>query len=416
MKSARVWSIMLVIVLALLLPFPVFAEGDSSEEKPDGFQMSYGYEPLTFQGADAADYVKGPTPETSYVKKGESYTVAANSYTFRDYVFAGWSSGGKLYQPGEIIYNVSTDMKFVAKWTRPARPEMVIFGVLSYNKDGKVLEALSVQLGTSVTVKEGTWLDESGRAFKGGDRFLLSATTADLTAGTAPDDAVKVKYSGAKNGYQCPFTIKKGGSFIVDGCYEKRDGFTFTGWQCGERVYLAGDTCIANDNMELTAIWRENTKPAPDYCTVTISTGTGGSASPEGKSTVITGESFTFTVKADEYYALESVLCNGQELGTNGSYTITVNKNTDVRISFKAIDKPQPPEDSMGEASAEDSTGISDDTSNDDGEDYSRNWFTTLWNGFTSNLRKIIAFALAFLIALLGVSAAIAYTFYTRKK
>lgn len=361
MKKNAVCVLAQILALFMLFSLCAAAEGESGGDAGEGaYKMSYGYDPLQApDGAQAADYVKGPTPPTEYVAAGGSYVVAENSYTFRDYVFAGWKCGGKLYQPGETVYNVSADMTFIASWTRPTRPDMDVLGIVSYSEGGRVTETLSVKVGSTVTLRDGVWTDASGRVFEGGARFLLSATTAEFTAGSVPEDAVSVGYSGAE-GAQCGFKIARGGSFTVDGCFERREGYIFTGWQSGERVYLAGNSCVAEDDVAFTAIWREETKPAPDYCTVTVVAGEGGSAVPSGRSTVLRGESFTFTVKPDEFHAIGSVLCGGDELGVGGSYTVTVREDLNITVSFKETQRPESseagisgaPESSVGESTA----------------------------------------------------------------
>ena len=419
MKKFGIVVMVLILALAMLVPVGVFAEGDSADAPtestdtavtPSGFKMSYGYKKLqSYDGATPAEYVKGQTPPTTYVNGGASYTVSANYYTYNDYVFAGWSCNGKIYQPGDVIYNVSGDMTFIATWARGPRPDMVIYGIVSYSEGGKTTGTLSVAVGGTVTLKDGTWIDEYGRVFSGGSSFLLSETTAELSAGTAPSDAVTVKYSGASSGVQSAFKIKSGSSFAVDGCFEKREGFTFTGWQCGDRVYLPGDTCVASENMVLSAIWREQSKPAPDYCTVNITVGEGGTATPSGKSTVVKGEKFTFTVKADDYYALESVVCGGNELGTGGEYTVTVKSNLDVSISFKKLEKPAESQTENGEngnlskedVSIEEISDSSDVSADSNG------------NGKKGISNKALAVIIAGIVCVVVVISVVAYCLFT---
>lgn len=423
MKKLGIVALVLMLALAMLVPTYVFAEGESVDTPsdlsstdptpvtPSGFKMSYGYRKLqSYDGATPAEYVKGQTPATAYVEGGGSYKVSANYYTYNDYVFAGWSCGGKIYQPGEVIYNVRSDMTFIATWARGARPDMVVYGILSYSEGGKVTDSLSVAVGSTVKLKEGTWLDSFGRVFKGGSAFLLSATEAELSAGTEPSDTVSVKYSGASAGTQSAFKIAKNGCFAVDGCYEKRSGFTFTGWQCGDKVYLPGDTCVASESITFTAIWREASKPAPNYCTVNVTVGEGGTATPGGKSTVVKGEKFTFTVEADDYYALESVVCGGNELGTGGSYTVTVNSNLDIKVSFKKLDKPAEPKPESKDEAESKEPSVDEETSD----------VSTDNNGGTNEggngiSRKAMALIAAGLMCVAVLIAAFAY-YVTGKK
>jgi len=369
MKLMRTAVIALVLLLALnLAPF-AFAEGESSEspDQPEyDYTITYGYTPLVYDGVEAADYVKGETPATAYLKAGDNHVVSANYYTFRDYVFAGWRCNGKLYQPREIIYNVNSNMKLIAEWKRPPRPEMTVLGIISYEQNGKVSETKSLEVGTTVTLKDGYWKDSYGRIFEGGSKFLLSFNIVDFVPAAKGGDTVAVKYNGdgVTNGIQSAFEVEKDGSFMVDGCYGVKEGYSFSGWSDGNgRVYLVGDTCVATGDLTLTAIWRENAKPAPDYCTVNLNVGVGGDGVPAGKSTIEKGKSFTFKVTAIEGYKLISVTADGAELGTVGEYTLTVNADMSINASFEKLPEP-PAADSKDESLEESEEDSTEDESN----------------------------------------------------
>jgi len=348
MKALKAVALLVALVLAFSFTLCVFAEGedtsggDVSTVVPSyDFCIKYGYKPLVAgDGTAASNYIKGQTPATAYLKAGDNHVVSANHYSFRDYVFVGWRCGNTLYKPGDIIYNVNSDMTLIAEWARPARPDMSVIGIVSYSQGGKVVETQSVQLGATVVLKEGLWLDNYGRIFNGGKSFLLSFNTVDFVAVNSSTNTVSVSYNGggASGGIQCGFSVEAGGSFVVDGCYAKREGYTFTGWTDGNgRVYLAGDTCVAQGNTVLTAMWQESAKPAPDYCTVTVTVGEGGYATPAGKSTVEKGKSFSFSVAANSGYKLISVSSNGAELGIGGEYTLAVNSDISINVKFEKL-------------------------------------------------------------------------------
>lgn len=369
MKLIRILAMTLLLPLALSIAPMAFAEeesGDSVSQPEYDYTITYGYTPLVYDGVEAADYVKGKTPDTAYLKAGDNHVVSANYYTFRDYVFAGWRCNGKLYQKGEIIYNVNSDMKLIAEWKRPERPSLSILGIISYEQNGKITETKSVEVGTSVTLKDGYWKDSCGRIFEGGSIFLLSFTVVDFVPAAKGVDTVSVRYNGdgITEGIQSAFKVEKDGSFMVDGCYGNKDGYSFSGWSDGNgRVYLVGDTCVATGDITLTALWRENAKPAPDYCTVNLNVGNGGQGVPAGKSTIEKGKSFSFKVTAVDGYKLVSVTADGAELGTVGEYTLTVNADMSINASFEKLPEPVT-DDSKDDESAESFEITGDDSEN----------------------------------------------------
>ena len=74
---------------------------------------------------------------------------------------------------------------------------------------------------------------------------------------------VTVRYElngGSGSGYEAQ-TMKQGESFTVKAA-PSREGYTFTGWSDGSKLYQPGDTVTAEGDITLTAQWKENIKPA----------------------------------------------------------------------------------------------------------------------------------------------------------
>ncbi len=359
MKFCRI--ICFVLALLVMTSLCAFAEesAEVSEESSygnGGYSISYGYKPLqASNGVNAANYVTGPTPPTEYVEAGGSHTVAENSYTFRDYVFVGWSCNGKLYKPGEVIYNVQSSMTLVATWGRCSVDGMTVIGVLSYGD-----EAENVAVGSTTTLKSGTWQTDDGKIISGEKQFLMSFTNVSLEKHSDETESFKVSYNGngTSEGIQCDFRVVAGEGFKVDDCFGKRDGYKFIGWEdAAGRIYLAGDTCKVNGDTVLTAKWQESSKPAPDYCSVSLSAGEGGSITPAGKTTVLKGDTVEFSVTAENGYELSSVICDGEELGTGGTYIKTVNADMVIKAAFvyvgveesSEVNETSKPEESLDE-------------------------------------------------------------------
>lgn len=427
MKLTRFAAFILMLLVCVTLAIPVYAEesGDTSVdtevETPDyDYVIKYGYKPLqAYDGATPADYIKGVTPKPSYVNAGDSHVVSDNYYRWRDYVFVGWRAGGKLYKPGEVIYNISSDITFTAEWARPERPQLTVHGILSYSKNGKVVETVSAPIGQSIKLKEGEWQDKSGRIFTGGSNFLMSFTSVDFAEPTLGYTTATVKYNGdgVANGIQSAFKIKHGSSFIVDGCYGVKEGYAFSGWFDGkDRVYLEGDTCVVNGDLTLTALWRENEKPAPNYCTVTLSVGEGGSSVSAGKSTIEKGKKFTFTVQADNGYKLISVICDGAELGVGGNYTLTVNADMNINVSFEKLPE-EAPIISEEEVTSEESIVSNDETSENAPASKDESGDAPIADDEKDgSFTKIIVIAVAAIICIGGVAIAAKTTAKNKRK
>lgn len=74
---------------------------------------------------------------------------------------------------------------------------------------------------------------------------------------------VTVRYElngGSGSGYEAQ-TVKQGETFTVKAA-PGREGYTFTGWSDGSKVYQPGDVVAAEGDITLTAQWKENVKPA----------------------------------------------------------------------------------------------------------------------------------------------------------
>ena len=346
--------------------------GTSSEEAPITYTVSYGYKKVQAStGETPQNYVQGTAPESQIVLAGGSHTVASNTFKFRDYIFNGWSctytnesgeSVTKYYSPGEVIYNIQSDMHLCATWRREEL-DFEIYGVVSF--DGASEAGRNVCIGDVFKIPApaagaDAWVSD-GRIFFEGDRFYVSSLITRFEP-FYPDEsyiagnAVSVSYdlNGGSGNAQSDFTATPGKGFKVDGCNAEKKGYTFVGWAIdgGSNLYREGDTCLASDNVNFVAVWREVSKPADKYCTVKLSAGEGGSVSPYGQISVKKGETVEFSVAADKHFKISSVTYNGEELGVGGSYKMTVNGDATVKAVFES-DGTYPSEDELSEESYE---------------------------------------------------------------
>lgn len=81
--------------------------------------------------------------------------------------------------------------------------------------------------------------------------------------------------------------------------------------------------------------------------TITASAGEGGSISPSGRVTVADHGSRSFSITADEGYAIQNVLIDGVNMGPRGSYTFTdVTEDHTISVTFTEGNAPADPDES----------------------------------------------------------------------
>jgi len=98
------------------------------------------------------------------------------------------------------------------------------------------------------------------------------------------------------------------------------------------------------------AVTRAAPPPPPQYTiTASVEGNVGGAISPEGEITVEEGESVSFEMIADENYIIAYVLVDGDDVGTDDTYTFeNVTEDHTIVVKFEAITAieapPSPPE------------------------------------------------------------------------
>jgi hypothetical protein len=82
------------------------------------------------------------------------------------------------------------------------------------------------------------------------------------------------------------------------------------------------------------------TNPIPKVHTFTVTAGTHGTISPNGKVEVVEGTNQTFTITPEKGYEIDKVLVDGEEVSvTNNRYTFTnVKSNHTISVTFKAVE------------------------------------------------------------------------------
>ncbi len=129
-----------------------------------------------------------------------------------------------------------------------------------------------------------------------------------------------------------------------------KQGHHFIGWTDGQNTYEPNASYrIPYRDIVLTASWESDEKQ--EY-TISVSSQTGGSITPDGEVTVIEGETQTFTITADEGYSIGDVKVDGESVGAVSEYVFEdisadhtiealFNKATSIKIENIRLDKEE---------------------------------------------------------------------------
>jgi hypothetical protein len=87
--------------------------------------------------------------------------------------------------------------------------------------------------------------------------------------------------------------------------------------------------------------------PAPETYSVTVFAGHGGTATPEGTTTVESGSTITIVFTPDDGYYVETVTVNGELVDPADSYTITdISNDVSIDVSFDTTPPNEQPSES----------------------------------------------------------------------
>lgn len=161
-----------------------------------------------------------------------------------------------------------------------------------------------------------------------------------LTVFHDPDTIYKVTFSGGTNttGRKPAALSGTAGTIVTlpENSYTKQ-GYHFIGWTDGKNTYEPNTSYrIPYRDIVLTASWESDEKK--EY-TISASSQTGGSITPDGDVTVIEGETQKFTITADEGYNIGDVKVDGESVGAVSEYTFEeVTDNHTIEALFnKAV-------------------------------------------------------------------------------
>ena len=293
------------------------------------------------------------------VETGSAFTAPASDGLTRpdgntDNYFKWLGSDGELYEPGD---NVSADVSKLTAQFAPSSHSVTI--TTDTLPDGKVGETYSQTLTANGTAPI-TWSIDGGLPAGlslNADTGEISGTpTADGTAkftvkatNSAGSDTKELSITIAKAApAEYTVTVTSGGNGTASASPAKavagaeitltampNEGYRFKEWEVisGGVTIVDDKFTMPNNNVEVKAIFEEDTPPAPTEHTVTVTSGGNGTASAS-PSKAVAGAEITLSATPDKGYHLKE-----WQVESPTGLVITNNKFTmpDSNVEVKAI-------------------------------------------------------------------------------
>ena len=212
----------------------------------------------------------GTAPTQDLICTGDSFALAANSFTKTGYTFAGWNDGTTTYAAGASYTMGAANVTLTAQWT--ANSATVTYGANGSTSGSAPSATVSVTDGSitlpansGVLAKTGyiftgwnTLADGSGTHYAVGGSYTVPAGGVTLYAEwTATSQTVTYAGgSGATGTAPTQGGVATGGSFALAANSFTKTGYTFAGWNDGTTTYAAGASyTMGAANVTLTAQW-----------------------------------------------------------------------------------------------------------------------------------------------------------------
>ena len=304
------------------------------------------------------------------VKSGESFAAPASDGLTRpdgntDNYFKWLGSDGELYEPGD---NVSADVtKLTAQFAPSSHSVTITTDTLP---DGKVGEAysqiltatgttpikwsISGELPKGLTLKETTGEISGTPTADGTAKFTVTAENSvgsdtkelsiTITKAPAAEYTVTVTTEGGGTASASPAKAVAGAEITLTAM--PNEGYHFKEWQVisGGVSIKNNKFTMPNNNVEVKAIFEEDTPPAPTEHTVTVTSGGNGTASAS-PSKAVAGAEITLSATPDKGYHLKE-----WEVESPTGLVITNNKflmpdsDVEIKATFEEDAPPAPTE------------------------------------------------------------------------
>lgn len=219
----------------------------------------------------ADDRTGGGVPDRTYIRQGEAYVIPEETPVRKGYEFLGWSLEGTLYQAGETLIMPDKDVVFLAQW---ARRNTVSFG--RGGGSGVLPESFVGVAGESMILPEAD-LRKIGYTFTGwsdgeaiyrpGETYVIPDRDITLVAVWKQNPTYTISFAAGGGSGALPANMVNQADemVIIPDCRLVRDGYRFTGWISGEKVYQPGAFFrMPEQDMLLIAGWEKEPAKEPE--------------------------------------------------------------------------------------------------------------------------------------------------------
>ena len=299
---------------------------------------------ITFNGNGGSGSMEPVTvkAETNYILPECGFTAPA------DQEFKAWEIGGTEYKVGDS-YTVNGDIEIKALWKNSVITPSTY--TVTVSNDGNGTGAATPSTAAAGTTIILTAMPKEGYHFKEW-QVISGGVTIKNNKFTMPDNNVEVKAIFEEDTPPAPtehtVTVTSGGNGTASASPAKAAaGAEITlsaapdkGYHLKEWQVMRGNVTIKDDkftmpdnNVEVKAIFEEDTPPAPTEHTVTVTSGGNGTASASPAKTVA-GAEITLSATPDKGYHLKE-----WQVVSPAGLVITNNKFTmpDTNVAIKAI-------------------------------------------------------------------------------
>lgn len=280
------------------------------------------------------------------VTEGGSVTLSA--VPTKNYYFVGWVLEGKTVSTATnyTVTNVTKDMSLTAKFDQ----QYVTVTATANNSDaGNVVGGGTVTYGGSTTLSAKAYDGYVFTGWKENDTIVSRDASIKLENLTVNRKLTaifeKTRHTLTLAAYPTEGgSVTGGGTFKLDeGTTIKAtaaNGYTFQGWQVnGQYVSRSAEYRIdkIKQDFTCTAIFTKNNTAVYELSSGIATTG--GSITPSGKISVLSGQNITYTITPKAGFAILAVAVDGAQVGPVSTYTFNnIQGNHVIAAAFVQTD------------------------------------------------------------------------------